>query len=53
MTLFAAKDGDKVKVQCTYGPTTFAVLEDFSSLRHFWAQLGRLLDEDDQAKKPV
>ena len=50
MTLWAAKDGQHVKVTCTYGPTTFSVTEDAPSLRHFIVQLTKLLDEE---KQPV
>lgn len=47
MTLFANRDEHtgNVKVQCTYGPTSFAVDEDPRSARAFHGQLGRLLDE--------
>lgn len=46
MTLFASRsDTGTVRVQCTYGPVEFAVTEDPGHLRHFWWQLGRLLNE--------
>lgn len=46
MTLFAIlnEDTKTVTVQCTYGPVTFAVTEDPGHLRHFWSQLGRMLN---------
>lgn len=48
MTLWAQK-GDagagSIKVQCTYGPVAFSVMEDVSSARHFWGQLGKLIEE--------
>jgi len=50
MTLWATRDARQVKVSCTYGPVEFAVTEDAQHLRHFWGQLGRLLDE---AEKPA
>lgn len=49
MTLFAAREGEHVKVQVTYGPIVFSVTEDPGHVRHFWGQLGRILDE---AEKP-
>lgn len=45
MTLWAAKDGKNVKVQCTYGPITFAVTEDPAHVRVFHDELGKVLAE--------
>ena len=51
MTLYAAKDGNAVKVVCTYGPVTFECKEDVSHLRSFWNQLGSQLDAVEATSK--
>jgi hypothetical protein len=45
MTLFAQQDDKRIKVNCTYGPTQFAVTEDVGHARSFWRELGALLDK--------
>lgn len=52
MTLWAARDGkNRIKVSCTYGPVTFDVTEDPSHVRHFWGQLGKILEESEQVSE--
>lgn len=47
MTFWARKleDSGGVEVNVTHGPVRVAVVEDPGHLRHFWGELGRLLDE--------
>lgn len=52
MTMWAKKipgDGvtvaDRIEVSTNYGPISITVTEDTSHLRHFWGQLGALLEE--------
>lgn len=37
--------GDQVEVHVTYGPVAFKVTEPSRDIRHFWGQLGALLEE--------
>lgn len=48
MTMYANRVDPRspnIKVGMTYGPISGTVEEHFSHLRHFWGELGRLLDE--------
>lgn len=47
MTFWAGKtkDGKRADVHVTSGPISISVEEDPGHLRHFWGELGRLLDE--------
>lgn len=45
MTLHAARKGENVTVNITYGPVTASVEEHPAHARSFHGQLGRLLDE--------
>lgn len=38
----------RIVVRTTYGPITNEVTEEVGYLRHFWGELGRLLDELEQ-----
>ena len=53
MTLWVLRDGEQVKVQCTYGPVAFSVAEDISHLRSFWSELGRVLEEAEKPAEPA
>lgn len=47
MTLSANwNQAEHMVVRCTYGPTTFEVVEDKNGARAFWSSLGRLLAQD-------
>lgn len=45
MTLWAAREGENVKVQITYGPVAASVAEHPAHVRVFHRELGRLLDD--------
>lgn len=47
MTLWAkrAPSGDRIEIAVTYGPVSFSVIEDPGHVRHFWGQLGALLEQ--------
>lgn len=59
MTLWATKSSQagyggapQVDVHVTYGPIVIKVTEDVSHARSFHRELGRLLDETEQANPP-
>ncbi len=45
MTMNARRTGDRIAVEATAGPLHVTIDETPGHLRHFWSQLGRLLDE--------
>lgn len=52
MTFWAKKleDSGGIEVNVTHGPVRVAVIEDPGHLRHFWGELGRLLEETEAAR---
>lgn len=44
VTLSAYDGGGQLVVSATYGPVTVRVADDVAELRHFWGELGDLLD---------
>lgn len=62
MTLRASRDGQKITIHgnanldvaVTAGRVTwFAVTEDAAHVKHFWGQLGVLLEQAEAALEPV
>jgi hypothetical protein len=53
MTLHATRteDPNKVAVHFTYGTINVQITEDVNHVRSFWAQLGRLINEDESEQK--
>jgi len=51
MTLIAGRAGQSanVEVQYTGGPVTIRVVEQAAHLRHFWHELGEVLDQIEHA----
>jgi hypothetical protein len=47
MTLWAKRtgSGDRIEIAVTHGPVSFSVIEDPGAVRHFWGQLGALLEQ--------
>lgn len=53
MTLWVRRQNPtskNVEVHCTYGPTSFEVVEDISGARALWNSLGNVLREIDESE---
>lgn len=55
MTVWAKKSesGTRVELHVTHWPIEVMVIEDPAHVRHFWGQLGRLLDEVEHPEPPA
>jgi hypothetical protein len=53
MTLWAKRTphGDRIEIAVTSGPVSFSVIEDPGHVRHFWGQLGVLLEQAEAEAK--
>jgi hypothetical protein len=53
MTLWAYRDGQQIKVSANSGGIEVKVTEAPEHLRHFWGELGKLLEEAAQPAEPA